>query len=49
MRVKLLHDTFVKFETGATLEVTEEEGKRLVAFALAREEKPKEKKKKKGE
>ena len=40
MLVKLLRDTFVKFQKNAVVEVSEEEGKRLIAFRNAVEEKP---------
>lgn len=40
MLVKLLRDSFVKFQGGAVIEVSEEEGKRLIAFRNAEEEKP---------
>ena len=50
MLVKLLHDTLVKFPKDTVLEVSEEEGKRLIAFRNAVEEKPAPKKAaKKGE
>ena len=51
MRVKLLHDTFVKYQKDTILEVTDEEGKRLIAFLNAEKveaEKPKAEKKMKG-
>lgn len=49
MKVKLLHDTAVRFPAGAEIEVSETEGKRLIAFMNAEEveaEKPKTEKKK---
>ena len=40
MLVKLLRDTFVKFQKNTVVEVSEEEGKRLIAYRNAVEEKP---------
>lgn len=39
MLVKLTHDTAVRFSEGTVLEVSEQEGKRLIAFGNAVEEK----------
>lgn len=39
MTVKLLHDTVVRFPAGSVLEVSDEEGKRLMSFGNAKEEK----------
>jgi hypothetical protein len=36
MKVELLHDTVVRFQKGEILEVSEEEGKRLIAFGNAK-------------
>lgn len=44
-RVRLTRDTSVRHKAGEILEVTAEEGRRLIAFGLAKEE-PKRKKKK---
>ena len=35
MLVKLLHDTIIRFNQGATLEVSDQEASRLVAFGNA--------------
>lgn len=40
MLVKLLHDTLVKFPKNMVVEVSEEEGKRLIMLGNAEEEKP---------
>ena len=51
MKVKLLRDTIVRFPVGAEIEVSEEEGARLIAFLTAEKveaEKPKAEKKTKG-
>lgn len=49
MRIKLIHDTYVRFPKDSILEVTDEEGKRLIAFGNAEKAEPKKTKKKKGE
>lgn len=46
MKIKLTHDTIVRFPAGAVLEVSDEEAKRLMAFnnaIPAEAEKPAEK------
>lgn len=43
MRIKLLHDAVVRFPSGSELEVSEEEGKRLIAFGNGVEVKAEEK------
>lgn len=40
MTVILTHDTVVRFPEGTTVEVSEEEGRRLIAFGNAEEVKP---------
>lgn len=35
MKIKLTHDTIVRFPAGSVLEVSEEEAKRLMAFSNA--------------
>lgn len=47
MTIRLTRDTIVRHKGGEILEVTEEEGRRLIALGLAscEEEKPKKKKK----
>lgn len=49
MKIKLTRDTIVRHKGGEILEVSEEEGRRLIAFGLAsaHEEKPKKTTKKK--
>lgn len=42
MRVELLHDTVVRFKKGDVIEVSEAEGKRLIAFNNAKEAEEKE-------
>lgn len=37
MKVELLHDTVVRFKKGDVIEVSEAEGKRLIAFTNAKE------------
>lgn len=53
MLIKLIHDTSVRYPKDSILEVTDDEGKRLIAFgnAIKTEAKaePKKTKKKKGE
>lgn len=54
MLVKLTHDTSVRYPKDSILEVTDEEGKRLIAFGNAiktevEKAEPKKKTKKKGE
>ncbi len=41
MKVKLVNDTVVRFAKGTTLDVSDEEGKRLIAFGNAVEEEKK--------
>ena len=41
MKVKLTHDTVVRFAKDTVLEVSDQEAKRLVAFKLAEEVKAK--------
>lgn len=45
MKIKLTHDTAVRFRKGDVLEVEESEAKRLIAFnsAIKEEEEPKKK------
>lgn len=45
MKIKLKHDTIVRFPKDTVLDVSEEEAKRLIAFGNAEkvEEKPKKK------
>lgn len=47
MKVKLTRDTAVRHKGGEVLEVTAEEGRRLIAFGLASEAKEEKTKKKK--
>lgn len=47
MKVKVLRDTIVRFPAGSVLDVTGEEGKRLIALGNAAEVKEKPKKKEK--
>lgn len=52
MLIKLIHDTSVRYPKDSILEVTDEEGKRLIAFGNAiktEKAEPKKTKKKKGE
>lgn len=37
MTVEILHDTIVRFAEGSVIEVSDEEGKRLIAFKNAKE------------
>lgn len=47
MKVKVLRDTIVRFPAGTVLDVTGEEGKRLIALGNAAEVKVEKKKEKK--